>query len=325
MKQIILLGFLTCFFVTITPNMVLSQVGIGNNAPHTSAILDLSNTGAKGLLIPRITAAQKDTITSPASGLLLFQTDAQTGFYYNAGTPGLPNWSQVLTTESSPWISNGNHIYNQNSGNVGIATVSPMALFSVGANSEFQIDNTGNIRKINNLNYSFPSAHGSSGQVLSNDGNGNLSWADPTVQTSSLLSGNGSAALPLTIASPDLPNRRLITNGSNVVQWSINGAYLIGKSGGIANVTTTPWEILDFSTTQYGQNCITCKVVIRFYSPIDRTLYIRFPDDPNPVENVYDIPAGRSVTATVSALNAQFQYYSNTGGQLKYEFIGFFQ
>ncbi len=145
-----------------------------------------------------------------------------------------------------------------------------------------------------------------------------------TVQTSNLLSGNGTPGNALTIASPSLNYRSLVTNGSSNVQWDIRGGYLIGMSGGLT-ATTTPWDILDFSATQYGQNCINCKVVIRFYSPVSRTLYVRAPNDPNPVENVYDITAGRSITVTVDAINGKFEYYSNTGGLLKYEFIGFFQ
>ena len=50
------------------------QVGINNSAPDASAQLDVSST-TKGLLLPRLTKSQRDAITSPAAGLMIYQTD----------------------------------------------------------------------------------------------------------------------------------------------------------------------------------------------------------------------------------------------------------
>jgi hypothetical protein len=64
-----------------------SQVGIGTNTPAASAALEVtSDANNKGILIPRITATQKDAISSPAQGLLIYQTTAPSGFYYYIGT-----------------------------------------------------------------------------------------------------------------------------------------------------------------------------------------------------------------------------------------------
>jgi len=54
-------------------------------------MLDISGT-SKGLLIPRMTASQRNAITLPANALLVYQTDNTTGFYYNRGTPQAPEW-----------------------------------------------------------------------------------------------------------------------------------------------------------------------------------------------------------------------------------------
>jgi hypothetical protein len=51
-----------------------------------------------------------------------------------------------------------------------------MAQLSVGSSSQFRVDNNGNIIRINNLLYSFPSAHGTN-QYLRNDGSGTLTWS----------------------------------------------------------------------------------------------------------------------------------------------------
>ena len=75
-------------------------------APNASAMLDVSST-TKGLLAPRMTQAERNAIASPATGLLIFQTDNTPGFYYNSGTSGAPVW--VLTANTS----GGNFILNQ--------------------------------------------------------------------------------------------------------------------------------------------------------------------------------------------------------------------
>ncbi|QKG54465.1 hypothetical protein [Hymenobacter sp. BRD67] len=59
-------------------------VGIGTTAPDGSARLDVTST-TQGLLPPRLTAAQRAAIASPAAGLLVFQTDGTPGIYYYTG------------------------------------------------------------------------------------------------------------------------------------------------------------------------------------------------------------------------------------------------
>ena len=56
-------------------------IGIGNAAPGASAILDITST-TKGMLVPRMTKAQRNAVVAPATGLLLYQTDDVNGFYY---------------------------------------------------------------------------------------------------------------------------------------------------------------------------------------------------------------------------------------------------
>ncbi len=74
MKKIILSYIISMIsFNTFCQN----SVGIGTVTPNTSAVLDISST-TKGLLIPRMTTAQRTAISSPASGLLVFDTNTKT-------------------------------------------------------------------------------------------------------------------------------------------------------------------------------------------------------------------------------------------------------
>jgi hypothetical protein len=69
----------------VTGNLY-SQVGISNSGsvPDNSSMLDIKSS-SKGLLIPRMTQAERLAISSPATGLLVFQTIVGQGFYYYDG------------------------------------------------------------------------------------------------------------------------------------------------------------------------------------------------------------------------------------------------
>ena len=60
-------------------------VNTDNSTADPSAILDIKSTD-KGLLAPRMTQAQRNAIALPATGLLIYQTDATAGFYTYNGT-----------------------------------------------------------------------------------------------------------------------------------------------------------------------------------------------------------------------------------------------
>lgn len=62
----------------------IAQVGIGTSNPHNSAIVDIESTN-KGFLPPRLTKAERNAISSPEPGLLIYNTDDNCIQYY-AGT-----------------------------------------------------------------------------------------------------------------------------------------------------------------------------------------------------------------------------------------------
>ena len=80
MKQTITLMALL-LMVTISQ----AQVGIGTNSPNASAKLDVSST-SKGLLPPRMTTVQRNAISSPATGLQIYNTNNKAIETFNSGT-----------------------------------------------------------------------------------------------------------------------------------------------------------------------------------------------------------------------------------------------
>ncbi len=61
------------------------NVAIGATAPESSAQLEVKSTD-KGFLPPRMTEAQRDNISTPATGLIICQTDGTAGLYQYSGT-----------------------------------------------------------------------------------------------------------------------------------------------------------------------------------------------------------------------------------------------
>ena len=100
MKKIIILISLYCsVLITTAQNVALN---IDGSAPDNSSMLDIKST-TKGLLIPRMTQVQRTAIASPATGLLLFQTDLTKGFYYYDGAAWV-----FIGNSAAGWSTTGN-------------------------------------------------------------------------------------------------------------------------------------------------------------------------------------------------------------------------
>lgn len=105
--------FILMLTFVFSTGVALSQVAINtdNSAPNASAMLDVKATGL-GLLAPRMTFANRPV--SPATGLIIYQTDSNPGYYYYDGAA----WQKVGRAADQYWGLNGSDIYNMNAGNV---------------------------------------------------------------------------------------------------------------------------------------------------------------------------------------------------------------
>ena len=163
---------------TIDPATLIADenVGIGTTRPDSSAVLDISIealTQPRGLLIPRLSLFQRDAITLPAPGLLIYNTTSGR-VEINIGTRTNPRWVPFLVSGDSSggdWALIGNagldparhylgtidavplilktnaieRIRITENGYIGIGTATPLGLLSVGPNSEFYVDANGQI------------------------------------------------------------------------------------------------------------------------------------------------------------------------------------
>jgi len=127
-----------------------AQVGIGTTTPDASAMLQIDNT-TQGVLVPRMTQAQRNVIVSPATGLLIFQTDVTPGFYYynggtwtsfaggtawdllgNSGTTPATNMLGTSDVQDLSLVTNGVEVIRVTSnGEIGIGTATPSAMLDI--------------------------------------------------------------------------------------------------------------------------------------------------------------------------------------------------
>lgn len=88
-------------------------VNASGAAANASAMLDVDVSALgtkKGLLIPRVTAAEKTALNplpAAAQGLIVYQTDGTQGFYYNTSITTVPAWSYLMPS-SGGWSLLGN-------------------------------------------------------------------------------------------------------------------------------------------------------------------------------------------------------------------------
>ena len=119
MKKVLLLSLLIAVF--ITNNIAQVAINTTGDEPHASAILDLSSD-SKGLLIPRMTTNNRTTNVTEVAGLLVYDTDTDSFWYYANSQSG---WVELGTRTNNDWTTIGNNMYSGVSGNVGIGTNSP--------------------------------------------------------------------------------------------------------------------------------------------------------------------------------------------------------
>jgi hypothetical protein len=162
MNRSLRLPVLAFFFACLAIGAEAQSVAINNTgaAPNANAMLDIT-VNNKGLLIPRMTAAQRLAIPAPADGLWVFQTDnagANTsGLYYYDTTPAAwvrlatgDGWkiagdastaaNYVGTSDAADFVmgSNGNPaVYMTTAGNVGIGTAAPVEKLEVDGGIHF--------------------------------------------------------------------------------------------------------------------------------------------------------------------------------------------
>ncbi len=100
-KPITVLALLLIILTTVKSQGV--AINTDGSSANASAMLDIKSTD-KGMLAPRMTQSERDNITSPATGLFIYQIDNIPGFYYYNGSAWVVAGSEALDINS---LTNG--------------------------------------------------------------------------------------------------------------------------------------------------------------------------------------------------------------------------
>jgi len=258
MKNLLSVAFLifACSAQIIAQNIAINATGA---APVASAMLDITST-TSGLLIPRMTAAQKTAIAAPATGLLIYQTDATAGFYYFNGTI----W--VMLGGQAGWLLTGNAGTNITTNFIG--TTDNMA-FRVHTNNAFRFEFTtnGRLRSENNGSAAEPTyswfGSGASTTGMYRPASNELAFSTNSTERIRVLStGN----VGLSVAAP---TERLHVVGN----FRLQGAFMPNNQSGTANQillsagTATPPLWSNFTIG----NAASITQMAKFYSSLSWT------------------------------------------------------
>ena len=205
MKKIILFAAIIACLNSFSQNVAINTTGNGANA---SAMLDVSASN-KGILIPRMTSADRQNIANPANGLLVFDITTNSFWYFSTA------WKEMI---------------NAGGGN-------GFSLPYSGANSSFA-----NLFSINNTNTSAGSTavYGKSGTTGSNMALGLSSgvWGENSVGTGVTgTSNSGSGVLGISNLNHGIYG---LTGAAGFagIYGNANGMYSYGVMGEAGNFYT---------------------------------------------------------------------------------------
>jgi hypothetical protein len=224
--QVLILVFLSGLFFFCKSGFSQGvSINETNTPPDPSAMLDVESTN-KGFLPPRLTSAQRAAIVSPASGLLVFDTDFN-ALFVNTGE----GWMRV--DYGDKWQKDEDNYLTYNQGNVGIGVSYPAA--------ELEVD--GQVK----INGGSPGT----GKVLTSDAAGLATWQNSPMSILSFNQASGFSTITSNLNFLVFPAIVTLTETAGIM---INSSRTLGTTTGI---TTGTFNMYICYRNTNGGNIIT--------------------------------------------------------------------
>jgi hypothetical protein len=255
--------FLLLGIFIFSSHLFAQNVAISNNDSYTadaSAMLDVEST-AKGLLIPRMTLANRTAISSPATGLMIYQTDNTPGFYfYNGsgwvavsdGASELSDLSDVntsTTTAGKFLVADGTDFESVSMG--GDASLSSAGNLTIANNSvdgnkiNLTSNAVGDIMYYNGTDWVVLDA-GTAGKVLQANGAAAPSWEDAP-------SGGGTQFIVNSFSSHSDNSKRYFSIGDIIASTHMNWGNTCSITPFAGSVVTIRlWSDVAWGSTVVG-------------------------------------------------------------------------
>lgn len=222
----LLLSFLLLLVINL---QAYAQIGIGTVSPDNSAILDISST-TQGFLAPRMSTAQRLAITSPASGLTVYDTDDQKYYAYNST---LSSWEKLLTDDKN----RDNYVLVKSVSDFpapsgGVITLNTNTLYEI--NGEIILSNP------INLNGAYIEGADSNEDILNANGGTLFSGTGGSIRNITLTAGSGGSIFAL--------------DGGGTASFVMQSAIMrnSGSIGTIQNCALVFMNVIQYLNNQNG-------------------------------------------------------------------------
>jgi hypothetical protein len=283
--------FALTFVFALNSNAQSVAINTDGSTADASAILDLKSTN-QGVLVPRLTQSQRTMIGAPATGLMVYQTDATAGFYFYNGSA----WATLNGTNGT----NGTNGATGTTGTAGTNGTNGQGVPTGGTANQL-------LSKVDGTNYntqwvtpsgggtSLPTQAGNTGKLLTTDGT-NLSWTSTPI-LGSLQLNTVTSATSSTVTVTDVNVRTIMLDfqGGNPITAGTSVSLIVPSAASYPAGT-----MISFITTNTTSA-----------AGITGTVTFTSPSSTITAPSTNNVSSASAVTIPLNGANARFQFVSD--------------